>query len=55
MVGNPVVTAPIVGASKLSQIEENLQAVEKPLSDQERELCDQIEGLMVDAELKPHM
>lgn len=40
---NPVITAPIVGASRPSQIEETLQAVDMTLSEEELAACDGIQ------------
>jgi len=40
---NPVITAPIVGASRPSQIEETLQAVDMTLSEEELAACDAIQ------------
>ena len=40
---NPVITAPIVGASRPSQIEETLQAVDMTLSEEEMAACDGIQ------------
>ena len=42
---NPVITAPIVGASRPSQLEETLQAVDMTLSEEELAACDGIRAL----------
>ncbi len=44
LIHNPVITAPIVGASKVSQIQETLKAVDMSLSEEEIEACNQVQG-----------
>mgnify|MGYP003856144739 FL=1 len=44
LIHNPVITAPIVGASKVSQIQETLKAADMPLSEEEIEACNQVQG-----------
>jgi 1-deoxyxylulose-5-phosphate synthase len=42
LLANPLVTAPIVGASRPDQLDETLAAVPLDLSDEERAVCDQV-------------
>jgi len=45
LVNNPVVTAPMLGTSKVSQLEENLKAADMTLSTEERQICDGLRGV----------
>jgi aryl-alcohol dehydrogenase (NADP+) len=44
LVSNPVVTAPILGTSKVSQLEENLKAADMTLSKEEEETLNGLHG-----------
>jgi aryl-alcohol dehydrogenase-like predicted oxidoreductase len=44
LIDNPLVTAPIIGATKVSQLEETIAAADMTLSDAERQACDEMRG-----------
>lgn len=42
---NPIITSPIIGASRVDQVKESLQAVNMELSDEELKACADIQGV----------
>lgn len=45
LINNPIVTAPIIGATRLSQLEETIEAADMTLSEEEKEACDGMRGV----------
>jgi len=45
LIDNPLVTAPIIGATSVSQLNETIEAADMSLSDDERQACDNMHGV----------
>jgi len=45
LINNPIITAPIIGATSASQLEETIAAADMVLSDEERQVCNNMRGV----------